>query len=56
MKLETRTATKMCLPIHAQEPLELIVDYFNIWIFAHEEIDMKEAIQIELHRQTTTPQ
>ena len=40
----------------AQERLELIVDYFNIWIFVDEEIDMKEAIQIELYRQTTTPQ
>ena len=56
MKLENRTTTKMCLPIHAQERLELIVDYFNTWIFVDQEIDMKEAIQIELYRQTTTPQ
>lgn len=28
----------------AQERLELIVDYFNIWTFVDKEIDMKETV------------
>ena len=50
MKIDTRAATK----IFAQERLELIMDWFKIRTFVDEEIDMKETIQMEICRQTTS--
>ena len=50
MKIDTRAATK----IFAQECLELIMDWFKIRTFVDEEIDMKETIQMEICRQTTS--
>ena len=54
MKIETRAATEMFFVTFAQERLELTVDCFNIWTFVDEELDMKETIQMEIYRQTTT--
>ena len=52
MKIKTRAATKMFVAIFAQDRLELIVDFFNIWTFVNKERNIHEGDNLNGNIQT----